>query len=78
MATMVLQENNGHEVVVGWTDTGTGGSGTGHASPHRASAERERMAILVSSDNQVKSWTRDENSAETSNISSREKLLLRK
>jgi hypothetical protein len=45
MATMVLQEKNGHEVVVGRTDTGTGGSGTGHASLHRASAERKRMAI---------------------------------
>lgn len=45
---MVLQENNGHEVVVGRTDTGTGGSGTGHASLHRPLAEREWMAISVS------------------------------
>jgi hypothetical protein len=58
MATMVLQENNGHEVVVGWTDTGTAGSGTGHALPHRASAEREWMAVLFSTDNQVNCQTR--------------------
>jgi hypothetical protein len=54
MATMVLQENNGHEVVVERTDTGTRGSGTGHATPHKASVESEWMSILVSSDNQVK------------------------
>lgn len=78
MATMVLQENNGHEVVVGRTDTGTGDSGTGHASPHRASAERERMAILVSNDNQVKCWTGDEHGAETRNISPRQRLLLKR
>jgi hypothetical protein len=77
MATMVLQENNGHEVVVGWTDTGTGGSGTGHATPHRASAEREQMAILGSTDNQVKSWMMDEHGGVTGNISSWQRLLLR-
>jgi hypothetical protein len=67
MATLVLQKNNGHEVVVGRTDTGTRGSGTGHGTPHRASAEREWMAILVSTDNQVKCWTRDEHNADTRN-----------
>jgi hypothetical protein len=52
MATMVLQEINGYEVVVGRTDTGMGGSDMGHATPDRASAESEWMAILVSNDNQ--------------------------
>jgi uncharacterized protein YjlB len=70
MATMILQENNGHEVVVGRTDTFMRGSGTGHATLHRASAESEWMEILVSTDNQVKCWTRDEHNADTRNISS--------
>jgi hypothetical protein len=73
---MVLQENNGHELVVGCTDTDMGGSGMGHATPHKASVEREWMAILVSTDNQVKCWARDEHNADTRHISSWQRLLL--
>jgi len=51
MMAMVLQEyNGGHEVVVGWTDTGTGGWGTGHASLHNALAEKKWLATLVSTE----------------------------
>jgi hypothetical protein len=47
MMTMVLQEYNGYEVVVGWTDTGIGGLGTGHASLHSVLAEKKWLATLV-------------------------------
>jgi len=66
MMTMVLQEyNGGHEVVVGWTDTGTGGWGSGRASLHSALAEKEWLATLVSTELSQQSVGPKKNNAQT-------------